>query len=492
MKKLFSTLAGKLQQPKWRHGGLGSALMALVILVAVLVNVVAQRLEDDYGLRTDMSFNHYASTGMETEKVLAQLENEVDVYLLYQNGEENSQLMQVLSRYTVLSDKVRLLPTDVARNPGILTRFSGELDSALDADSVIVHCPATDRYRVLNYGDFYAEGYDIESGSFVVEGINYEKAVTGAILYATQQAVPTVGILQGHGELTPEEMETLLTFLEDNQYETRTVNLLGGDTLEGVSVLLIADPLNDLDDTEIDVISRFAQEGGNLFVVRDYTDPLSTMPNYLSLLRSYGVVPLEGVVVAGEEDAGSYYGETLYLLPYMTDIDLTLPLTSTGMDVLMLPVACAFEEPPQPGTGDLSLSVATVLKTGPNAYLRNTFDGVTTIDKQPGDRSGELALALYAHRMHANGNVSRMFAIGNSTMLVDPYIYQRTFNEQFIITVMGQLAPQGGTSLDIMATAAFRPALTAGDQHLGVGLIIALPLLCIAAALIILLPRRNR
>ena len=52
--------------------------------------------------------------------------------------------------------------------------------------------------------------------------------------------------------------------------------------------------------------------------------------------------------------------------------------------------------------------------------------------------------------------------------------------------------PENTISLDVMAAPAFRPALTAGSQHLGVGLIIALPLLCLLAALLVLIPRKNR
>ena len=492
MKRFFSSIKVRLLKPKWRHGSLGTLLMLLVIGIAVLINVAVQSAEDTYGFSRDMSFNHYATTGETTEAAMAQLENDVELYLLYQNGEENSQLMEVLQRYGVLSDRVKVLPTDINRNPGILTRFSNDPDAPLEADTVVVNCPATGRYRVLNYGDFYTQGYDIELGDFVLEGINYEKKLTEAILYTTQETVPVVGFLQGHGEYTLEDFAALEEVLTLHQYEARQVNLLGGDTLEGIHVLLLACPVKDLDDTEIEQIKAFAQEGGNLFVVRDYTDPVSKMPNYLALLRSYGIVPLEGVAVAGAEDTGSYYGETLYLLPYMQEIDLTLPLLASGMDVLMMPAACAFEEPAQPGTGDLTLSVGAVLKTGPNAYLRDTTDGLNTIEKQPGDRTGELTLALYAHRMHANGNVSRMFAIGNSAMLMDSYIYQRTFGEQFVMAVMGELMPEDTISLDIAASAAFRPALKAGSQHLGVGLLIAMPLLCLAAALFVLLPRRNR
>ena len=492
MKRFFASIREKLLKPKWRHGRLGTLLMVLVIVVAVLINVAFQTAEDTWGLRRDLSFNHYATTGEETEKALSRLENDVELYLLYQNGEENSQLMQVLSRYAVLSDRVQVLPTDISRNPGILTRFSGDVETVLEADSVVVNCPATGRYRVLDYGDFYTQGYDIELGDFVVEGISYEKKLTEAILYTAQDTVPVVGFLQGHGEYTLEDFSVLVEFLRSSQYEACEVNLLSGDTLEGIHVLLLGCPVNDLDDTEIEQIKAFAQNGGNLFVVRDYTDPVQQMPNYLALLRSYGVVPLDGVAVAAEEDAGSYYGETLYLLPYMAEIDLTLPLIVSGMDVLMMPAACAFETPAEPGTGDLSLSVGTVLKTGPNAYLRDVTDGLNTIDRQPGDRTGELTLSLFSHRMHANGNVSRMFTIGNSAMLMDSYIYQRTFGEQFIIAVMNELMPENTTTLDIEATAAFRPALTAGSQHLGVALIIALPLLCLLAGLVVLLPRRNR
>ncbi len=492
MKQWFSSLKNKLRQPKWRHGKLGTLLMALVVAAVVLGNVALQSAEERYGLSRDMSFNQYATTGEATAAAMAGLQNDAELYLLYQNGEQDSQLLQVLKRYAVLSDRIHVIPTDINRNPGILTRFSGDPEAPLEADTIVVNCPATGRYQVLNYGDFFTQGYDIELGDFVLEGINYEKRLTEAILYTTQAAVPVVGFLQGHGEYTMEDFSVLVGLMNSYQYETRPVNLLAGDTLQGVHVLLIGCPVNDLDDTEIEQIKAFAQEGGNLFVVRDYTDPVWNMPNYLALLRSYGVVPLDGVAVAGAQDTGSYYGETLYLLPYMEPIDLTLPLIASGMDVLMTPAACAFETPQEPGTGDLSLSVATVLKTGPNGYLRNVRDGLDTIEQQPGDRVGELPVALYAHRMHANGNVSRMFVIGNSATLMDEYIYQRTFGEQFVMAVLNALMPEDTISLNIASSSAFRPALTAGSQHLGVMLIIALPLLCFIAALLVLIPRRNR
>lgn len=168
---------------------------------------------------------------------------------------------------------------------------------------------------------------------------------------------------------------------------------------------------------------------------------------------------------------------------------MTLNLLSAGMDVLLMPGACAFETSQ---ANDNSLAVAAVLKTGPNAYVRNVQDGSPTIDRQPDDISGELTVAVYANRMHYNGNVSRLFAVGNSTMFTDEYAYQVSYVEEFLITLMGELAPNATASLDIMVPAAFRPAMTAGSLTAGVALVVALPLVIVLLALCVLLPRRNR
>ena len=46
MKRWFSSLKAKLSQPKWRHGRLGTLVMVLVIVVAVLLNI--SRTADEY------------------------------------------------------------------------------------------------------------------------------------------------------------------------------------------------------------------------------------------------------------------------------------------------------------------------------------------------------------------------------------------------------------------------------------------------------------
>lgn len=489
MKGSIQKWFARFQQPRWRHGRLSTLMMAAFLAVCVLVNIGVKTLEDEYGWTRDLSFNGYATTGEETMQVLERLENDVELYLLYQGGEMDAYVHNLLKRYEVLSNRISVLPTDLARNPGILTRFQGELDKAVEADTVIVNCPSTGRYKLLTYEDFMASGYDVETGAFVLEGLAYEKKLTEAIVYTAQAEIPVVGILQGHSELNESALAVLISLLNSNNYATRTINLMQGDTLGDVDLLLIASPQKDLTDLEADMISAYAQDGGNFLVMRDYTDPLDGMPNYMAFLRSYGVTPMSGVVVAGEEDTGTYFGDPLQLVPYMESMDMTMQLLAAKMDILLMPYASAFETPGEPTP---SLTTATVLKTGPHAYVRNLADGVDSTEKQPGDVSGEISVGLYAHRMYANGNVSRMFAAGSSPLFIWEYIYESAYVEEFLMAVLGELMPESRISLDIMASTALRPALTVGSQHTGIALIIALPLIIIAAGLLVLLPRRNR
>jgi len=453
------------------------------VAFCVLVNLGVGALEEEYGWRRDYSFNGYATTGAETQAVADRLTRPVTLYLLFQGGDADSQLLELLRRYGVLSSLIRVEPTDIAKNPGILTRFRRDPDPAPEAGSVIVSCAETGRYTVLRPGDFVTLAYDPQRGRFDLAGLVYEKRLTEAIVSVTADTIPVMGILSGHGELTSAHLEHFTGFLRQNQYEAKTVTLRSEDGLADVDLLLIAGLQKDLSDAEVGLLDAFARRGGSFLMLRDFSDPLD-MPNYLALLKNYGIIPLPGVVIAGEEDADSYLGEPIYLVPSMKETDMTLPLLAGNMDFLLLAGAGAFRTP----VGNPSLRVETVLTTGKNAYVHD----LSAAGEQPGDLRGELSLALYAQRMHPSGDISRMFAIGNSALFTDEYMYQRTYNEAFIMQVIGQLLPQKAVSLDIMARSAFHPGLKTGSQSLGLLLIVAAPLASLAAALGVLLPRRRR
>ena len=128
--------------------------------------------------------------------------------------------------------------------------------------------------------------------------------------------------------------------------------------------------------------------------------------------------------------------------------------------------------------------------SGEKSYLHDASDGsITQLD---GDETGPFTLALQARRVTTEGYVSRAFALGSSTLLTSEDIYAITDTEEFVVRVLRFLSGEAVTEYDIAAKTAIRPGLSAGSVTVGTALLILLPLLVLAAALAVLLPRRNR
>lgn len=485
---IIKRITKALKRPRLRRGGLAIILTASLAAALILVNLGVTTLEESYGWRRDYSFNACLTTGEETRIALDALAYDVNIYLLYASGEPDPTLHELLKRYQALSPRVSVIPTDLSKNPGILTRFEGSPTSPVEADSVIVYCEETGRYEILGADSFIQKGYNIELGTFEIAGLRYEKSITEAILFVTQSSVPVVGILQGHGELASGDIKNLTDFIKSSGYLWENLTLETGGSIEGYDLILILSPIRDITENELAQLNDYALGGGSFLFARDFSDPF-TLPNLFTLMRGYGVVPRAGVVVASEKDAGSYDGELLYLRPSVASVDFTLPLIAQGLTALVMPGSSCFETPQG---GDSQLAAASVLLSGENSYLRDPSDGESSILRQPADPSGPFTLGLYAQRLHASGNISRCFAIGCSATLTQDYMYEHTYVKLFILQLLGALVPQKSVSLDIAQSAAFHPGLMSGSQTAGLVVIILLPVLVLAACLIVLIPRRNR
>ena len=463
-----------------RSGGL---LLAVVLL--------CDTLEEENGWRMDFSFNELTTQSETTEAILASLPYDVHIYALFTPGSEDLPLMELLNRYASASDRVTWEQTSVTLNPTLTTRFRGTSDQPLTNDSLIVSCEATGRYKILSPDSFISLSLDYEAGVYEIAGLTYEKEITSAIAYVTREDIPRVMILQGHGELDQGTTAVLADFLTSNNFEVVYFELTDADvTLEPEDLLLILSPQRDFMPTELEAITDFAAAGGNLFITCDYTDDVSAMPNYQSLLRSYGFQPLDGVVIAGAEETGTYYdGLQIALLPYMQSSAATMDLVENNQDTLLLTGARAFAQPEE---GDQNLITQVVLSSGYQAYLRDFSDGAETIEQQDGDPLGPFALALLSQRITEAGNVSKAFVLGCSTVLTSSQVYVMTDAQQFILTMCTYLSGAQPVQLDIMAKTALRPALSTDSLSLGIALVVAVPLTVLVAALAVLLPRRHR
>ena len=478
-----------LRDPKFRYGSLSTALLCIGLALLCALNGLFTSLEKKHGWRVDYSFNAVTSHSETTEAVLAELKLPVHIYALYERGSEDLLLFELLDRYAAASALVTWEQAALSLNPAFVARFAGSTaDNAVTSDSLVVFCPETERFRVLNAADFLTLSIDYDAGTYAYDKLTYESAITSAITYVTQDVIPVVYMVQGHDELDENTAAILTDFLRGNHYDVRFA-ALQSVTLTPDDLLVFLAPVRDLTDSELAIVTEHAAKGGSVLFACDYSDPIASMPNYQALLRSYGFLPMEGVVVAAKEDKSGYFeGNRTILLPQMQPATATFDLMMNSTTTLIMSAARAFETPENT---DNSLTVTPLLLSGAGSYLRS-LRGSPSIARQEGDPVGPFALALEAYRFSGTGDVSRAVILGSTGTLTSEYYYSMSHAQEFIIRVMEYLVDSAASNLHIMARAAVRPGLSADALTLGAVLLVLLPISVLAAALFILYPRRYR
>ena len=473
-----------------RHRPRFAALLAVILSAAlVALNIGTDQMEKRFGWRADFSFNSISTHSEVTRDTLEHLEHPVHLYALFRKGDEDAPLIELLNRYAAASSLVTWEQVDPSLNPMLLSRFATETETPGE-NSLIVFCEATGRWRILGPEDYVSVSMDTETGEYTYSGWTYERSITNAISWVTRERVPRVVIVQGHGELDGETLEHFDGLLTANRFEVVYMDLTDPSAeLSSGDLLVFFSPRRDLNAQEMEKVKAFAAGGGSFLFTCDSSDPTDKMPSYLSLLRSYGFVPLDGIVMADRDDPATYYnGNRMYLIPEMCSTDITVDLIASGADSLLLPGCRAFAEPEET---DRNLIASTLLRSGKTAYLKQITGDSTTLDKTESDPEGSFTLALQARRVTEAGYVSRACIAGCSGAFVNGQVYTMTDIQQFIVRVAEFLLDLEASDLDILAKEALRPAL--GTESIGPGavLLTLLPAAVLLAALLILVKRKR-
>ena len=488
---LFFTVRA-LDARRWsgkpRRTALNIGLCLLAAATAIAACAVGDLLETRSAGRIDLSFNRVTTQSETTRQVLADLGQDVHAYAVASQGNELKDLNALLDRYQAASPHFTWSQESLSRNPLLLQWVSSDAgDGAVTADCLIIRCEATNRTRVLTWDDYMRFGYDDAAGAYAWNGLTYEQAVTGAIVYVTTDDLPTVQVLSGHGELTAGETAVLEQRLAAANYAVRRVDLQAGDALDPAAPLMILSPTLDISAEETDALAAWAQGGGSLFVTVDFTDP-DTLPNLYAFYRLYGVEPLPGLVLADSADRGSYYTNTAEITPTLLPIaNVTDGLAQSGADLLILAPARALRIT---GTASADLIIDPVLQSGPTSYLRQVSPDSMETARQPEDPQGPFDLAVLCDRACADGTRSRAFLIGNSGMFLDETVLTLTRSGDLLLQVLRWLTGGDGIVLDIPPRQAARPLLNAPAGFVPIALLVLPPLLIAILAVAVLTPRR--
>ena len=104
-------LNGFLARKQFRYGGYATVLTAIVIVVAVLLNIAFGMIEDNWALSIDVTAIGATDFDEQTEKVVSEITTGVHVYTLFQDSTSSSirvQAEEVLNKYRAMNKNITI------------------------------------------------------------------------------------------------------------------------------------------------------------------------------------------------------------------------------------------------------------------------------------------------------------------------------------------------------------------------------------------------
>lgn len=302
IKKLFSN-------SQFKNGNYSALLIVVVIAIVVVVNMLVRQLPGSM-TNLDMSDTLIYSIGDTTKEMLSNMQKDVTVKVIAENGSVDSRIETFLQNYADSSNHVTVEYIDPVLHPSVLTEYE------VSEYSIVVECAETGRTKTIGFGDIiiYDQYAYYQTGTATEQEFDGEGQLTSAIDYVTSDNLKKVYLLSGHDEAT---FSTAVQDLVDKaNLETASWNILtDGPIPEDCNLLILYAPTRDLSDDEKTALTEYVNSGRNLMILPTVTsEPLQ---NLTAFIQEYGL-QLTNTYVGDEQRYYQGMGSPYNFFPTLT------------------------------------------------------------------------------------------------------------------------------------------------------------------------------
>ena len=131
---------------KWKNGSYSLGIIAVMIVIVIIINLIVAKLPSDIR-EIDISTNQIYSIGNTTKEVLNNLDQDVEIIILAEEGKIDQRIEQLIDNYTASSKHIKKTVIDPVLHPSALTEYD------TTANNVVVKCEATGKQRVIGFGE---------------------------------------------------------------------------------------------------------------------------------------------------------------------------------------------------------------------------------------------------------------------------------------------------------------------------------------------------
>lgn len=465
------------------RGGTYTIVVCIVLIAVVFaVNMLVGQLPNNV-IEYDTTNRGLFTLSEQTKDVVKSVDQDVNIYLVCQSGNEDNLISKMLERYDDLSDKVTVTKIDPQMNPTFVEKYT--TDSLTD-NSIIVE--SSKRFTIIDNSDIYTYIYD-DYYDQSIDAFSGEGEVTSAIDFVLKDeaSLPIVYMLTGHNE--PLLSDKIRSSIERENLNLKDLNLAStGKIPSDAACIMIHSIDTDLSDAETKAVLDYLNNGGKLMLTTDIVKGAET-PNLNSILDNYGVETVKGIVVEGDSSKMvSNYNH--YVFPELKSHEITDPLIKAKSKVVM-PISQGIKiKDSIRGT----LSITPLLVTSDSSYSKVAGSDMKTFEKEDGDIAGPFNLGVAISEKYGSEE-TRIVYFSTSNFLVDDVDKAVSGgNKDLFLNALGWITQQE-SNISIRAKEVNIDYLSMSGAQTSLISIIAmvvLPLIVIAIGIIVVVRMRKK
>lgn len=449
------------------------AAIALTVAVNLGLNYVPERYSS-----FDLTQNRLYALTEETKKFLADLSEDVTVYVLAEESAMDNQLKRTLDLMQERSDHIKVNYVSRVKNPNFYQNYTEE---PLEEGSLIVE--GEKRNKIVKLDDVYTYEMDYSTYSYQTTGYDGEGQVVSAIAYVTTDDMPVLYAVGGHGELELEDK--FVNAIEKENVSCKQLMLYSVDEIpEDAQGVILNAPTGDYSEDDAKKVIDYLKKGGNALIISTMTE--GEMTNFESILDFYGISEVEGTIV--ELDRNFYYQNPYYLFPNVESSETTEPLTDS---LVFAPFSMGLSY-----DDTLEDTVYTpLLTTSSSAFSKTDITDTSDFSKGANDVDGPFVVSVEVEKSTEDGNVSHAFVVGGESLFTGLADDMAPGNNVKLFSNMISNLVEHESSVVIPVKSLSVPNLTFKAQTAYITVIlcvIVFPLAALAAGLVIWLRRRRR
>lgn len=272
---------------------IGTAVTALLLAAAVLINITVYVLADKFRWYIDMTDGQVYSLCDTSKEILSDVKDEVNIYFavesdkVYEASPNLYYVYQTAREMEADFDNIHVKCVDIIKNPAFFKGYHTTAAQDIYTTSVIVESGT--EFRLYTVDSFFVTNEDGKIWAY--EG---EYKLVTAVLTVTAAEMPVVAFTASHGEKTGDKAKALVSLFSDGGFEVVDVDLSREELPEDVRIVVVNDPVYDFtgieggDADEIKKLDAFMDTFGTLMVFSS-PENAGNLTNLSEFLSEWGI-----------------------------------------------------------------------------------------------------------------------------------------------------------------------------------------------------------